>query len=107
MISETRSIYFRHILNSDGTITAESFFKIKSDAETADEARSDAAQWAGVIGEPLRIGGGGYNLYAEHPDFVLDAVDIKQLDHEFIFDVRLTGRPRFSSWQLLRGGQRI
>ena len=107
MISETRSIYFRHILNSDGTITAESFFKIKSDAETADEARSDAAQWAGVIGEPLRIGGGGYNLYAEHPDFVLDAVDIKQLDHEFIFDVRLTGRPRFSSWQLLPGGQRI
>ena len=107
MISETRSIYFRHILNNDGTITAESFFKIKSDAETVEEARSDAEQWAGVIGEGLRVGGGGYNLVGVHPDFVLDAVDIKQLDHEFIFDVRLSGRPRYDSWQLLPGSQRV
>lgn len=107
MISETRSIYFRHILNSDGTILAESFFRIKSDAETVEEARADAAAWAGVIGEPLFVGGGGQNVRSEHPDFLLDAVDIKELDHEFIFDVRLTGRPRYAAWQLLPGSVRI
>lgn len=107
MISETRSIYFRHILNSDGTICAESFFRIRSNAETADEARTEAMQWAGVIGEPLFVGGGGQNVRSEHPDFLLDAVDIKELDHEFIFDVRLTGRPRYDSWKLLPGSERI
>lgn len=107
MISETRSIYFRHILNSDGTIFAESFFRIRSDAETVEEARTDAAAWAGVIGEPLFVGGGGQNVRSEHPDFLLDAVDIKELDHEFIFDICLTGRPRYAAWQLLPGSVRI
>ncbi len=107
MISETRSIYFRHILNSDGTIAAESFFRIKSDAATVEEARADAAAWAGNIGEPLIVGGGGYNLRQEHPDFVLDALEIKQLDHEFIFELCMTGRMRYDGWHLLPGKQRI
>lgn len=107
MISETRSIYFRHILNSDGTIAAESFFRIKSDAATVEEARAEAAAWAGNIGTPLIVGGGGYNLRQGHPDFVLDALEIKQLDHEFIFELCMTGRMRYDGWQLLAGGQRI
>ena len=107
MITESRIVYFRHILGKDGRISAESFFRVKSNADEAAAARIEAAEWAGKIGTPLKIGGGGQNVYSEHADFLLDSIEINEMANEFIFELKLTGIPKAETWTLLPGSERI
>lgn len=106
MITESRIIYFRHIFNSDGTISGESFFRIKSDAATVKTARDEAYEWAGDIGGPLKIGGGGQNVFEFHNEFILEAVELEELEHEFLFELKLKGSPKQESWRLLPGSEK-
>ena len=101
MITETRFVYFRHILENNGTINAESFFKIRSNAKNAQDAANEAAQWAGEIGSPLKIGGGGQNVFQLHPDFLISKVEIRTNTNEFVFDIMLYGTAANKTWQLL------
>lgn len=105
MISEFRSIYFRHILDADGTINAESFFIARSDAATGGEARKDALAWAGETGKKMKVPGNGQNSFAEHPELILDAVELKETDNEFIFEIKLSGTPAQNTWTLLPGSE--
>lgn len=106
MITESRSIYFRHVISKDGSIAAESRFKIKSSAASPSAARADAEAWAGNIGDPLKIGD-GHNSWLEDNNFVISARDICQLDNEFFFDIKLNGVIPNDNWTLLPGSERI
>ena len=106
MIREIRFVYFRHALSDDGRIFADSMFRIKSDAENAQNARKDAVEWAGNAGENLKVSGGGQNKWEMHPDFIVDAINIKELDNESVFEVEMHGIPKTEGWMLLPGSVR-
>lgn len=107
MITELRTVCFRHILGKDGKISAESFFRLKSDAEDVNTARTEINAWVEKIGEPLKIGGGGQNVFTEHTDFIIDSIEINETANEFVFEVRLTGIPKAEHWTLLPGSESI
>lgn len=106
MIREIRCIYFRHTLNKDGTISGESMFRLRSDAETAAEAYNDALDWCGKSGDNLKIGGSGQNCFDLHRELILESAEIRTLENEFVFEIKLTGVPHSPDWSLLPGSEK-